>query len=74
MKPDAKQPDPWAACTWEGARAETLRRGQRLTFREKIIWLEQAARLSRSFRIRKGQPQNSAKPRGGPGGHLAGDS
>ena len=46
--------DPWAACTFEGARDETLRLGRRMTFREKVIWLEQAARLSMAFRVPRG--------------------
>jgi hypothetical protein len=36
----------WASCTWEGALEDVLRLGRGMTLREKILWLEQAAKLS----------------------------
>jgi len=47
---DNDRRDPWQACTWEGARDDALRRGRQMSFREKIIWLENAQRLSNTFR------------------------
>lgn len=37
--------DGWSSCTWEGAELATLRRGLRLTFRERIQWLEMAQKM-----------------------------
>ena len=50
----------WHACTWEGAREDVLRLGRSMTFREKVIWLEQAARLSMA--IRGGRPAPALRP------------
>ena len=52
MKTKKYESDPWSACTWDGARDDVLLRGRRMTFREKIFWLEQSARLSRRFTLR----------------------
>jgi hypothetical protein len=41
-----EDPDPWAAASWEGAELATLRAGARLTFAEKVAWLEQAHRFA----------------------------
>jgi hypothetical protein len=43
--------DGWEACTWAGARDDALQRGRAMSFREKLIWLENADRLSRAFRV-----------------------
>lgn len=55
----SEQPDPWNACTWDGAREDVLRRGQTLSFREKLVWLEHAARLSQRFQIDKSRSSHS---------------
>lgn len=44
-----ENPDPWASATFEGAELATLRAGARLTFTEKVAWLEQAHRISLQF-------------------------
>jgi len=41
--------DPWADCTFEGAELATLRQGAKLTFAEKLAWLEQAHQLTLKF-------------------------
>jgi len=44
----ADEPNPaadWHCGGWEGAERETLRAMQRMTFEQKLIWLEQAQRL-----------------------------
>ena len=49
---EPKQPlagDPWADCTFEGAELATLRQGAKLTFEEKLKWLEDAHRLALKF-------------------------
>ena len=58
--------DPWETCTWQGARDDVLRRGARMTFREKLVWLDQAARLSRalgsstaSHQVREARPEDA---------------
>jgi hypothetical protein len=43
------QHDPWADCTFEGSELATLREGAKLTFAEKIAWLEQAHQLALKF-------------------------
>ncbi len=45
-KTAAESAEGWNACTWEGARRDVLERAARMTFREKIIWLEEATRLA----------------------------
>jgi hypothetical protein len=57
------QDDPWAACTWKGSWEEVLRRGRQMTFREKIIWLEAAARLTE--RLRAAPDPDRPRPRTG---------
>ncbi len=37
--------DPWRYTTWEGAERASLLAGARLTLREKLAWLEEAADL-----------------------------
>lgn len=46
----------WESCTWEGAREDVLRLGRSMTFREKILWLEQAAKLSLVLKECKRKP------------------
>jgi hypothetical protein len=41
--------DPWAESTYEGAELAQLLYGARLTFDEKVSWLEQAHRISLQF-------------------------
>lgn len=43
------QKDPWADCTFEGSELATLREGAKLSFAEKIAWLEQAHQLALKF-------------------------
>jgi hypothetical protein len=45
-----KEPGAWDACTWSGARRDVLKLGARLSFREKILWLEEGARLALAFK------------------------
>jgi hypothetical protein len=45
-----EEPDAWDLCTWSGARRDVLELGARLSFREKILWLEEAARLAAAFK------------------------
>jgi hypothetical protein len=47
--PKALEGDPWAECTFEGAELATLRAAAKLTFAEKIEWLEEAHRISLKF-------------------------
>jgi hypothetical protein len=49
-KPE-KEPGAWDACTWRGAR---------LSFREKILWLEEGARLALAFKAAR--EQHKTKP------------
>ena len=51
--------DGWSACTWEGAREDVLRLGRSMTFREKVIWLEQAARLSLALKNGRRKPRQT---------------
>lgn len=44
------EPGAWDACTWSGARRDVLQLGARLSFREKILWLEEGARLALEFK------------------------
>lgn len=53
--------DGWDACTWDGARRDVLHRAARMTFREKLIWLEEATRLSLRFHAR-GQGESGRSP------------
>jgi hypothetical protein len=53
-KPD-KEPGAWDACTWSGARRDALELGARLSFREKILWLEDGARLALAFKAAREQ-------------------
>ena len=53
-KPE-KEPDAWDACTWSGARRDVLELGARLSFREKILWLEEGARLTLAFKAAREQ-------------------
>ena len=50
MDSEEKQADKndgdWSSCTWEGAELATLRGGLKLTFRERIQWLEMAQRIA----------------------------
>ena len=45
----------WDACTWSGARRDVLELGARLSFREKILWLEEGARLALAFKAAREQ-------------------
>lgn len=58
---DGNGPDGWDACTWDGARRDVLHRAARMTFREKLIWLEEATRLSLRFHDR-GQGEAGRSP------------
>jgi hypothetical protein len=49
--------DTWDACTWSGARRDVLNLSVRLSFREKILWLEEGARLSLAFKTAREQLQ-----------------
>jgi hypothetical protein len=51
-EPDLQIPssdDPWADCTWEGSELATLRHAARLTFAEKLKWLEDMHEISLMF-------------------------
>ena len=52
-KPAFEPEDPWAATTFEGAELSTLRQGARLSFAEKIAWLEQAHQLALKFQAER---------------------
>lgn len=39
----------WDAATFEGNEREQLQRWARMSFAEKLVWLEEADRLSRKF-------------------------
>jgi hypothetical protein len=39
----------WADCTFEGARRQVLRIGLETTFKEKIEWLEETAKVAEKF-------------------------
>ena len=41
--------DPWQDTTFEGAELATLREGAKLSFAEKLAWLEDAHRLALKF-------------------------
>ena len=41
--------DPWQDVTFEGAELATLRQGAKLSFAEKLAWLEEAHRLALKF-------------------------
>jgi len=53
-KPE-EEPGAWDACTWGGARRDVLELGARLSFREKILWLEEGARLALAFKAAREQ-------------------
>ena len=53
-KPE-KVPGAWDACTWRGARRDVLELGARMSFREKILWLEEGARLALAFKAAREQ-------------------
>ena len=60
MKPQAD--DNWEAATWDGAELATLRAGARLTFRQKLKWLEDADRLAQTLqraRVRYPDPDRT---------------
>jgi hypothetical protein len=44
------EPDAWDVCTWSGSRRDVLELGAHLSFRQKILWLEEAARLTLAFK------------------------
>ncbi len=44
--------DPWKNCTAEGARRSVNELFRSLSFREKVIWLEEAEKIARRFRIK----------------------
>jgi hypothetical protein len=59
----APGPDGWDACTWEGARRDVLERAAGMTFREKIMWLEEATLLAMRFspaRMRGESPDHTS--------------
>ena len=41
--------DPWQDATFEGAELATLRQGAKLSFAEKLAWLEESHRLALKF-------------------------
>jgi hypothetical protein len=43
------QKDPWADCTFEGSELATLRESAKLSFAEKMAWLEEAHQLALKF-------------------------
>lgn len=60
-----KEPGAWDSCTWGGARRDVLELGSRLSFREKILWLEEGARLALAFQAAREQPRTDpAEPHG----------
>jgi len=62
-KPE-KEAGAWDACTWSGARRDALELGARLSFREKILWLEEGARLALAFTAAREQRRvNPSDPR-----------
>jgi hypothetical protein len=50
MDPELKNHPGWQWCTAEGAELHTLLAGLKTTFREKLIWLEEAENLAIAFR------------------------
>ncbi|MDP4625453.1 MAG: hypothetical protein NWT08_09980 [Akkermansiaceae bacterium] len=52
-----KEDDPWYSCTAEGSEMSNLLIGSRLTFREKLQWLEEAESLSLIFQKHREQQQ-----------------
>ncbi len=56
--------DPWEYATWEGAERARLLAGSRLSLREKLDWLEEAAEWVQSL-DRSGRPgsQREGEPR-----------
>lgn len=42
-------PPDWSAASFEGNEREQLRRSAKMSFTEKVRWLEEADRLSRKF-------------------------
>ena len=42
--------DAWDAATWDGAERAMLEKSAAMTFRERLIWLEQASELANSLR------------------------
>ncbi len=55
MKPDANIQQDWKWGTPEGSRELDRRLDQQLTFRQKLIWLEEAESLSIIFQRNKDQ-------------------
>jgi hypothetical protein len=49
------QEDPWAECTFDGAECSQLQQGARMTFAEKVAWLEEAHRISLQFQENRRQ-------------------
>ena len=62
-KPDKEVHD-WSVCTWAGARRDVLDLGSKLSFREKIMWLEEGARLAGLFKSARSGARNSSKTEG----------
>lgn len=64
MGDDAKKElGAWDACTWSGTRRDTLKLGARLSFSEKILWLEEGARLAIAFKAaRERQTEDPSPP------------
>jgi hypothetical protein len=59
------QNDPWADCTFEGSELATLRESAKLSFAEKIAWLEQAHQLAMKFQeARRKQGLKTVSPDG----------
>jgi len=44
-----KDPDPWESCTFEGNERQQLQAWAKLSFVEKIEWLEEADKLAQAF-------------------------
>lgn len=44
-----REGDPWESVTFEGAEMAALRIGARMTFRERLQWLEQATRVAQAL-------------------------
>jgi hypothetical protein len=53
--------NPWAAATFEGNEREQLQRWAKMSFAEKVRWLEEADRMSRKFEAFRDK-MNQASP------------
>jgi hypothetical protein len=46
----------WQSVTWEGAERLMLQKSAEMTFRERLMWLEEAAKLSSVIRNARKKP------------------